>query len=150
MAPGNWDSCGEALNMKERFQFQPYYFLATVFLFLIEVLIAIYVDDNFIRPYGGDYLVVILLFCFLKTFIKISTPWAAAGVLLFAYLIETLQYFDLVGKLGLKHSRIANIVIGNSFAWMDMLAYTLGIMTIVIVHYVVKSRRKIAAPQGVR
>jgi hypothetical protein len=70
---------------------------------------------------------------------------AAAGVLLFAYLIETLQYFDLVGKLGLKHSRIANIVIGNSFAWLDIIAYTLGIITIVIVYYVVKSGRKIAA-----
>jgi hypothetical protein len=69
---------------------------------------------------------------------------AAAGVLLFAYVIETLQYFDLVGKLGLKHSRIANIVIGNSFAWLDILAYTLGILTIVIVYYVVKSRGKIA------
>jgi hypothetical protein len=127
--------------MKERFQFHPYYFIATVLLFLIEVLIAIYVDDNFIRPYGGDYLVVILLFCFIKTFIKISTPLAALGVLLFAYVIETLQYFDLVGKLGLKHSRIANIVIGNSFAWMDMLAYTLGIMTIVIIYYVAKSNQ---------
>jgi hypothetical protein len=145
VTPGKWDSCGEALTMKERFQFHPYYFLATVFLFIIEVLIAIYVDDNFIRPYGGDYLVVILLFCFIKTFIKISTPLAAAGVLLFAYLIETLQYFDLVGKLGLKHSRIANIVIGNSFAWLDIIAYTLGIITIVIVYYVVKSGRKIAA-----
>jgi hypothetical protein len=150
VTPSKWESCGEALNMKERFQFHPYYFLATILLFLIEVLIAIYVDDNFIRPYGGDYLVVILLFCFLKTFIKISTPWAAAGVLLFAYLIETLQYFDLVGKLGLKHSRIANIVIGNSFAWMDMLAYTLGIMTVVIVYYLVKSGRKTTAPAGVR
>lgn len=137
-------------HMKEKLQFHPYYFIATVLLFLIEVLIAIYVDDNFIRPYGGDYLVVILLFCFIKTFIKISTPLAALGVLLFAYVIETLQYFDLVGKLGLKHSRIANIVIGNSFAWMDMLAYTLGIMTIVIVHYVVKSRIKIVAPSGIR
>lgn len=128
--------------MKERFHFHPYYFLATVLLLLIEVLIAIYVDDNFIRPYGGDYLVVILLFCFVKTFLKIPTLWTAAGVLLFAYLIETLQYFDLVGKLGLKHSRIAHILIGNSFAWMDILAYTLGILTIVIAYYVEKKRRK--------
>ena len=137
-------------HMKEKLHFHPYYFIATVLLFLIEVLIAIYVDDNFIRPYGGDYLVVILLFCFVKTFLKIPTLWTAAGVLLFAYLIETLQYFDLVGKLGLKHSRIANIVIGNSFAWMDMLAYTLGILTIMIVHYFVKSRIKIVAPSGIR
>jgi hypothetical protein len=72
------------------------------------------------------------------------------GVLLFAYLIETLQYFDLVGKLGLKHSKIANIVIGNSFAWMDMLAYTLGILTIVIVYYAVIKRRKTAQSPIVR
>jgi hypothetical protein len=49
-------------HMKEKLHFHPYYFIATVLLFLIEVLIAIYVDDAIIRPHGGDYLVVILLF----------------------------------------------------------------------------------------
>jgi len=56
----------------------------------------------------------------------------AIAVLLFAYTVEVLQYFQLVKRLGLQHSRLANIVIGNSFAWSDMIAYTLGILLVVL------------------
>ena len=37
------------------------YAIATVILLLIEVLIAIYVHDAFVRPYIGDVLVVIVI-----------------------------------------------------------------------------------------
>jgi hypothetical protein len=38
-----------------------------------------------------------------------------------------LQYFHVVELLGLGHSKLARVIIGSSFEWMDMLAYTLGI-----------------------
>jgi hypothetical protein len=48
------------------------------------------------------------------------------GVLAIAYALEALQYVHLLQHLGLAHSRIAAIVLGNHFEWVDMLAYTLG------------------------
>jgi hypothetical protein len=113
------------------FQFNRNYFILTILLFLIETAIALYLHDNFIRPYFGDFLVVMLLYCFLKSFINLSV-WVAAGfVLLFSFAIEIAQYFNMVEKLGLQHFKIARVVLGNSFAWMDLLAYVLGILAVI-------------------
>lgn len=109
------------------------FFLLTLLLFITEVLIALYVKDRFVRPYVGDYLVVMLIYCFVRTFLKTPVLPTAIAVLLFAYLIETLQYFRLVDRLGLEHNIIAKTVIGYGFSWIDMLAYTLGIITILLV-----------------
>jgi hypothetical protein len=106
----------------------PRYLLITLLLFLTEVLIALYAHDRIIRPYIGDLLVVILIYCFVKSFLNTPVWPTAIGVLIFSYTIEVLQYFDLVSLLGLHDSRIARIVIGTSFAWADLLAYTVGIV----------------------
>lgn len=110
--------------------FKPNYFAIAVFLFIIEVLIALFIQDDFIRPYAGDFLVVILLYCVLKSFINWSEIKSAISVLLFSYLIETLQYFNLVKHLGLADNKLANIIIGNYFTWVDILAYSLGILVV--------------------
>lgn len=108
------------------------YLLATIVLFFTEVVIAAYVRDTIIRPYGGDFLVVILMYCFVKSFTDIPPVPAAIGVLLFSYLIETLQYFHFINWLGLQNSRAAQLILGVGFAWGDMLAYTLGIALVMI------------------
>ena len=110
--------------------FNKAYFILTIFLFITEVLIALYVHDDIIRPYFGDLLVVILLYCFVKSFLNWSTLTTALSVLAFSYLIETLQYFNIVQHLGLGDSTIANVVIGNYFTWVDILAYTLGVLVV--------------------
>lgn len=111
-------------------RFHKRYFLYAVVLFFIEVLIALYVRDAIIRPYGGDFLVVILIYYFVRAFFTFSALSAAIGVLLFAYVIEILQYFKLVNLLGLQDIELARIVIGTGFSWWDMLAYTLGIVVV--------------------
>lgn len=111
--------------------FNSRYFLATVILFLVEIFIAVFVRDQFIRPYLGDFLVVIFLYCLVKSFLKISIITAAVSVLLFAYAIEILQYIDLIGFLNLQNSEVAKIVLGNHFDWEDIVAYTLGIIFVV-------------------
>ncbi|RKS13605.1 DUF2809 domain-containing protein [Flavobacterium sp. 120] len=125
-------------------QFNRTYFAFTVFLFLLETAIALFVHDNFIRPYFGDFLVVMLLYCFLKSFLNVSV-WAAAGlVLLFSFAIEIAQYFNMVEKLGLEHYKIAKVVLGNSFAWMDLLAYVLGILAVISIEkFTLKRENKI-------
>lgn len=111
------------------------YFLLTIILFVTEVLIALYVHDNFIRPYFGDTLVVLLIYCFVKSFVNTPVVKTAIAVLLFSYLIETLQYLNFISMVGLEHSAIARVVLGTSFAWIDMLAYTIGILLILLLEY---------------
>src|SRR5262245_36912847 len=106
------------------------FFLFALALFITEVLIALFIHDRFIRPYGGDYLVAILIYCSVRTVIKSSPLKISIGVLLFSYLIETLQYFKIVDRLGLAGNMVAKIVIGYGFEWLDLLAYTLGILTV--------------------
>lgn len=115
------------------FTFRKKYFFFFVLLFVVEVLIALYVHDNFVRPYIGDVLVVILLYCFVKFFIKLPVMPVAVGVLIFSFIIEILQYCNIVDHLGLGHSRLARTVIGTSFAWEDIWAYVAGFIVILLV-----------------
>jgi hypothetical protein len=113
--------------------FNKIYFRLSVILFLIEVAIALFIKDRFIRPYLGDVLVVILIYCFVKSLVKISVHKAAVGVLLFAFCIEILQYINIVEKLKLQHNTVAKTVIGTSFSWEDILAYLAGILIVIAV-----------------
>jgi hypothetical protein len=113
-------------------KFQLRYFILAAILFLIEVIIALFVHDRFIRPFVGDVLVVILIYCFIKSFFNLPVIIAATAVLLFSYLIEVLQYFNIVKILGLQNSNLARVVIGTSFEWTDLVAYTLGIGLIIL------------------
>jgi hypothetical protein len=113
-------------------KFQLKYFILFAILFLVEVLIALFVHDNFIRPFVGDVLVVILIYCFIKSFINSPAVITAIAVLLFSYLIEVLQYFNIVKILGLQNSNLARVVIGTSFEWTDLIAYTLGIALVIL------------------
>ncbi|RYZ47614.1 MAG: DUF2809 domain-containing protein [Chitinophagaceae bacterium] len=109
------------------------YFILTLILFTIEVLIALFVNDSFVRPYGGDYLVVILLYCFVRSFFKIAVSRAAAVVLLIAFLVEGFQGLQGIRLLGWQNNRLAKTVLGTSFEWTDLLAYALGIATVLLV-----------------
>lgn len=110
--------------MKWRFDLKS--FIIFLIIFVIEVLIAKFVDDSFIRPYGGDILVVILMYYFVKTFVETKAVYIITGVVLFAYLVEIGQYFHLVEVLGMQDNKIMRVVIGSSFSWMDILCYTIG------------------------
>jgi len=112
------------------YRFHIGYFGLTAGLFLTEVLIAMYVRDDFIRPYFGDFLVVILMYCFIRTFAKLDMRLTVIAVLMFSYLIESLQYLNFVEWIGLGNSELARTLIGTSFAWMDLVAYTTGSMAI--------------------
>ncbi|KAA9352787.1 ribosomal maturation YjgA family protein [Larkinella humicola] len=122
-------------------KFQPHYFITTLLLFIIEVLIALFLHDEIIRPYVGDFLVVILIYCFLRAFLNIPVLPTALFVLVFSYTLEVLQYFNLVELLGLQKCKLARIVIGTSFEWIDLLAYTLGVLFVVSLEKTKTARR---------
>ena len=113
-----------------KLHFHKNYFVITLLLFAVEILIALFAHDQFIRPYAGDFLVVIFLYCLVKSFFSAPVLPTALAVLLFSYIIETSQYFNLAHHLGFDRSKIALIILGNYFAWNDILAYTLGILAV--------------------
>jgi hypothetical protein len=114
------------------FRFSTKYFILTVLLFLVEVLIALYVRDRIIRPYIGDTLVVILMYCAVKSFFSVSVMKTAIMVLLFSYLIEFFQYLHFVEFLGLQDNTLAKTVLGVGFSWIDIVAYTVGFAIILL------------------
>ncbi|MFI3255469.1 MAG: DUF2809 domain-containing protein [Eubacteriales bacterium] len=95
-------------------------------LFIIEVIIALFVRDNFIRPYVGDILVVVLLYFVTRTIFPKPIKLLPIYLFLFATSIEILQYFDYVTLLGLGDSRFFRTLLGTTFSWEDILCYGVG------------------------
>lgn len=108
------------------------YFLAAISILIIEILIAIFIKTGFIRHTFGDYLVVILVYCFVKSIINIPSKQAAIGVLIFAYFVEFLQYLNMVSLLNLQEHTILKTIIGTTFSIQDLVAYTFGFITLLI------------------
>ena len=102
------------------------YFLLAILLFAIEVLIALYVHDQIIRPYFGDVLVILLMYYAFKAVLDYPVQPTAIAVLIISFIIEGLQYLNIVEKLGLQDNKIAATVIGTSFSWVDICAYIIG------------------------
>lgn len=125
----------------ESLKFKLNYFIIFILLFVTEIVIAIYVHDNFIRPYFGDVLVVILIYCFVLSFLKVSKIVTAICVLLFAFGIELTQYFNLVTHLGLQEYKLANVVMGNSFAVEDLVCYVFGIGFVILIEMLLQKQK---------
>ncbi|MBD2176126.1 DUF2809 domain-containing protein [Pseudanabaena sp. FACHB-1998] len=118
--------------LANRLTFNRKYFLLTILLFLIEVWIAIWFDDRLIRAFVGDVLVVILIYCFIRSFWKAPVKAVALSVFIFACAIEGLQSLNLIDKLGLRQYKLLVIVLGSTFDWADIIAYALGTAIILI------------------
>ena len=95
-------------------------------LFLIEVCIALFVHDDFLRPYVGDALVTILLCCLCRTVIPKGLPTLPAYVFIFAALVEAAQYVDVVKLLGLEDNAVISTIVGRTFSWADLICYAAG------------------------
>jgi len=102
------------------------YLCAFIAVFIIEAIIAVYIHDNFIRPYLGDVLVVVLIYCFIKTFVRNETKLLPLYIFIFTVLVELGQYFNLAKLLGLSDYKIARIIIGSTFDMKDIACYLVG------------------------
>lgn len=90
------------------------YFLTFIALLLTEVFIAVFVHDKIIRPYVGDILVIILMYTFIRTFIKKSIKLLPIYLFIFACMVEVAQYFNIVSKLSLQDNALISTAIGVS------------------------------------
>lgn len=107
------------------------YTIGFLLLFCIEVLIALYVSDDFVRPYVGDVLVVVLIYSFVRIFLPTGIPGMPFYVFLFACMVEAMQYFRLAETLGMTN-RVAKVVLGSTFDWADIACYAVGCVLVVL------------------
>lgn len=102
------------------------YCAISAILLVVIVLIALFVRDRFIRPYGGDILVTVLLCAMARIVFPNKIKLLPLWVMLFAFGVEILQYFDVVSLLGLSHISIIRIAVGSVFSVEDLFCYAAG------------------------
>lgn len=114
-------------------KFNPYFFASSLMLLTTEIGIAAFLTKGFIRHTFGDFLVVILIYCFIRSFIIAKPIYMAVAVLGFAFAVEFLQLFNLLDILNLRDNELAGIILGSTFHISDLMAYTLGVITIFLI-----------------
>lgn len=102
------------------------YAFAAAGLLLVEILIALFVRDSFIRPVLGDVLAVMLVYCAVLAIVDLPRILVAVFAFLVGVVIEVMQYLDALAALGLQHNPVARIVLGTTFSWGDIVAYAAG------------------------
>lgn len=123
------------------FHFDKKYFLLASILFAVEVFIAFYFTDKFIRPFVGDTLVVILIYCFVSIFLQTDYRKLSLAVFIFACLIEICQYFDYVKLLNLENNRVLSAMMGKTFALADFAAYFVGFLIVLLCEKIFRSEK---------
>lgn len=112
------------------------YALAFVILLFIEVMIALYVRDSFVRPYVGDILVVILIYYFIRIFIPDKIRLLPLYIFIFATGVEILQYFNIVEMLGLENNTFFSLLIGSVFDIKDIGCYGVGCLILGMIEFI--------------
>jgi hypothetical protein len=116
------------------------YFITFILLLIIEILIARYAT-GFLRHTIGDYLAVMFVYTFIKSFFKIAIEKAAIITLVISYIIEFLQLSNLQNWYPSEYTKTFKLILGTSFSVGDLVAYTLGIGTIILVEKSFKNDR---------
>lgn len=108
------------------------YIVLTIILLTIEVLIALFVQDRFIRPYVGDVLVIMVLYTFVRIFVPERIKALPVYLFGFAALVELAQYFRIGERLGLEGNRFFSVLIGSVFDVKDIVCYAVGAVLIIV------------------
>lgn len=102
------------------------FFIIFLISLILEIIIALFIHDDFIRPFIGDVLVVILIYFLIKSFIKNDITLLPLYIFLFAAFIEICQYFNIVKLLGFENNTFISIILGSTFDFKDLLCYFVG------------------------
>ncbi len=116
---------------------------AVMFLIVltIEILIALFAHDNFIRPYVGDMLVTVLICSLARFLIPEKIKIMPILVFVFSAIVEIGQYFDFVKKIGLDDNAFISTLLGRTFSFADLICYAIGCLTFAIIDYIIKRKR---------
>ncbi len=117
------------------------YLLLTLCCFVLcIVIVKLFSNDLFIRGVIGDFIVVIFIYCFVKCISDVKSFLLAISTLALSYLTEFLQYLHLVSYLGLEQSELAKIIIGATFDFTDLVAYTAGVICVYLLDTTILKR----------
>lgn len=120
-------------------------------LLAVEMGIALFVNDAFVRPYVGDMLVTLLLCCLCRVIIPDKVRLLPVYVFVFAACVEIGQYFDVVALLGLADNRIISIALGRTFSWMDIVCYAVGCVAAFLLDQIIIKKPNVKIdPEGER
>ena len=113
-----------------RLYFNSNYLMLFLIILILELALALWLQNGFLRVTFGDFLVVVLIYAAARTIIHVKPIYMAIAVLTFAITVEILQYFKLIYYLGLENNTLARLVLGNTFSFQDIVAYILGVSLI--------------------
>ena len=130
---------GGAKHNQETMKIHKRYLIIFMLLLITEVAIAWFHFHRFIRGFLGDVLVIPLLYCLLKTFFPFSVKRTAYAVYALAIGIELLQLCNIVQVLGIK-SKLLKTILGTVFDPWDVLAYTFGLILILIIEHTFRKK----------
>jgi hypothetical protein len=107
------------------------YAVILVFLLAVELLIARYLHDRFVRPYVGDAIAVVLAYAGFRAVFGLGFRAGLVAALLLATAIEISQHFHLTSLLGLDAYPFVRVVLGQGFDWLDFVAYGAGGLAVI-------------------
>jgi len=108
------------------------YLLASLALLFTEIIIALFVHDEIVRPYVGDILVVILIYTLIRSFSKTKIMYLPLFLLAFACTVELSQYCGLVYLLNLQGNTFIATLLGTSYSYIDILCYFIAALLLVL------------------
>jgi len=103
-----------------------FYAAAALVILAAEVCIALFVRDTFIRPYGGDILAAVFVYCLARLLFPQARGWLAGAVFALCCAVELAQSVDAVALLGLSESAFLSVLCGRTFDVADILCYAVG------------------------
>ncbi|RMZ49683.1 DUF2809 domain-containing protein [Flavobacteriaceae bacterium PRS1] len=116
-------------------KFSKAYFFWFLILFIIEACIAFFIKEGFIRHTFGDVLVVIMLYCLIKSFVKAKPIYTVITVLIVSFGIEFLQLTHILQWLHIENNKALKLILGSTFDINDLLAYLFGIIVVLLIEY---------------
>ena len=117
-----------------------FYLIIFILLIVVETLIALYVHDDFIRPYIGDIIVVIVLYSFVRIFIPEKCRLLPLYIFIFSVAVEIMQYFKIINILGLQNNSFARVIIGSVFDLKDIACYGIGCLILALYEILRKNK----------
>ena len=103
------------------------YIILFVVLVGVEVVIALTQHGNFIRNYGGDIIVMWVLYCLVQAVLggKNNHYIVNLCLLAFAFAVELVQLWGFADRFGIENPFLRTLI-GTSFAAEDLLCYAAG------------------------
>ena len=97
------------------------------------MIVKLFADNQFIRGFAGDIVVISLLYFFIKSLYNFHPLKLAIFIFFLACTIEFFQYLTLINILGLEKNFLAQLILGAVFDPADLLAYGIGAVTVYMI-----------------